>query len=267
TPYSPYLIHITITLFPLFLLYSFFFLTLRRPPRSTLFPYTTLFRSDHFGDHRRSARHRLGRRAQAAPGGGEPGGQRDQVQSARQPGALPSGRRLAAPGLRGLRPGRRPPGRRGGEGLRSVLPCRPRRGGARSGGRAGAAGRQADRRGARRQDLGGEPSQEPAGLQASLLGRESGLLDPHAAARAGRAAADAAVSGAGPGGWDFLTAGLGPRASGLGPTAMIAMSGGVDSSVAAALTAERYGIDGCIGVAMRLYSVPEDAVRTGRTCC
>src|SRR2546427_6137810 len=30
----------------------FFFLMIRRPPRSTLFPYTTLFRSglDHFGD-------------------------------------------------------------------------------------------------------------------------------------------------------------------------------------------------------------------------
>src|ERR1017187_6524190 len=27
---------------------SFFFLMIRRPPRSTLFPYTTLFRSDHF---------------------------------------------------------------------------------------------------------------------------------------------------------------------------------------------------------------------------
>ena len=43
---------------------------------------------------------------------------------------------------------------------------------------------------------------------------------------------------------------------------MIAMSGGVDSSVAAALTeGER------VGVAMRLYSVPEDELRTGRTCC
>src|SRR3712207_8493209 len=40
---------------------SFFFLMIRRPPRSTLFPYTTLFRSDprlgicqwfHFEDHR-----------------------------------------------------------------------------------------------------------------------------------------------------------------------------------------------------------------------
>src|SRR5688572_31812951 len=28
--------------------YSFFFLMIRRPPRSTLFPYTTLFRSDGF---------------------------------------------------------------------------------------------------------------------------------------------------------------------------------------------------------------------------
>src|SRR5256885_16440004 len=29
--------------------YSFFFLMIRRPPRSTLFPYTTLFRSGHRG--------------------------------------------------------------------------------------------------------------------------------------------------------------------------------------------------------------------------
>src|SRR5215211_8317889 len=28
-------------------LFSFFFLMIRRPPRSTLFPYTTLFRSAH----------------------------------------------------------------------------------------------------------------------------------------------------------------------------------------------------------------------------
>src|SRR5258708_37520550 len=28
---------------------SFFFLMIRRPPRSTLFPYTTLFRSQFFG--------------------------------------------------------------------------------------------------------------------------------------------------------------------------------------------------------------------------
>src|SRR5256885_12723406 len=30
-----------------FLLFIFFFLMIRRPPRSTLFPYTTLFRSAH----------------------------------------------------------------------------------------------------------------------------------------------------------------------------------------------------------------------------
>src|SRR6267143_4418611 len=29
-------------------LFFFFFLMIRRPPRSTLFPYTTLFRSRHF---------------------------------------------------------------------------------------------------------------------------------------------------------------------------------------------------------------------------
>src|SRR5436853_5742515 len=29
--------------------YVFFFLMIRRPPRSTLFPYTTLFRSSHIG--------------------------------------------------------------------------------------------------------------------------------------------------------------------------------------------------------------------------
>src|SRR5438270_5040141 len=30
--------------------FFFFFLMIRRPPRSTLFPYTTLFRSDNFGN-------------------------------------------------------------------------------------------------------------------------------------------------------------------------------------------------------------------------
>ena len=48
---------------------------------------------------------------------------------------------------------------------------------------------------------------------------------------------------------------------------MIAMSGGVDSSVAAALTCDARGADACVGVAMRLYSMREDAVRSGRTCC
>src|SRR2546426_3032045 len=44
--------------------FSFFFLMIRRPPRSTLFPYTTLFRSV-----RRAQRRSLRRRA----GGDEPG--------------------------------------------------------------------------------------------------------------------------------------------------------------------------------------------------
>src|SRR2546422_2777300 len=35
-----------------FILFSFFFLMIRRPPRSTLFPYTTLFRSGHHAARR-----------------------------------------------------------------------------------------------------------------------------------------------------------------------------------------------------------------------
>src|SRR5688572_32206869 len=43
----------------------FFFLMIRRPPRSTLFPYTTLFRSENGGVHghlleRRADRHEVG---------------------------------------------------------------------------------------------------------------------------------------------------------------------------------------------------------------
>src|SRR3712207_7636989 len=34
----------------LFVFFFFFFLMIRRPPRSTLFPYTTLFRSAHVRD-------------------------------------------------------------------------------------------------------------------------------------------------------------------------------------------------------------------------
>src|SRR5205823_14850738 len=46
----------------LLILYFFFFLMIRRPPRSTLFPYTTLFRSDVF------------RREERVVGGEETGG-------------------------------------------------------------------------------------------------------------------------------------------------------------------------------------------------
>src|SRR5690349_23735997 len=41
---------------------------IRRPPRSTLFPYTTLFRSRHVGAERDRRRHRLD---EPAHGGGE----------------------------------------------------------------------------------------------------------------------------------------------------------------------------------------------------
>src|SRR5438876_12155607 len=40
----------------LFASFSFFFLMIRRPPRSTLFPYTTLFRSNQDADLRESLR-------------------------------------------------------------------------------------------------------------------------------------------------------------------------------------------------------------------
>src|SRR5438309_8714525 len=40
--------------------FFFFFLMIRRPPRSTLFPYTTLFRSGGGIDHRALEAHQLG---------------------------------------------------------------------------------------------------------------------------------------------------------------------------------------------------------------
>src|SRR3712207_8283858 len=51
-------------------LFVFFFLMIRRPPRSTLFPYTTLFRSAHGGDagERSGRRRRAGRRLGAGRG-------------------------------------------------------------------------------------------------------------------------------------------------------------------------------------------------------
>ncbi|MBS2021317.1 MAG: tRNA 2-thiouridine(34) synthase MnmA [Deltaproteobacteria bacterium] len=46
-----------------------------------------------------------------------------------------------------------------------------------------------------------------------------------------------------------------------------AMSGGVDSSVAAALCAERHGPASVVGVALRLSNTPEGKERSGKTCC
>src|SRR5438105_11417286 len=45
-----------------------FFLLIRRPPRSTLFPYTTLFRSGRGDRQRRAAGGRAGRRRLLLPG-------------------------------------------------------------------------------------------------------------------------------------------------------------------------------------------------------
>src|SRR5439155_26289846 len=47
--YYPHLLHLLYTSHPSlsFFIIFFFFLIIRRPPRSTLFPYTTLFRSCH----------------------------------------------------------------------------------------------------------------------------------------------------------------------------------------------------------------------------
>src|SRR6266568_8248159 len=51
----------------LFVFFLFFFLMIRRPPRSTLFPYTTLFRSRPLGNpsHERRQRRRQRDRARS----------------------------------------------------------------------------------------------------------------------------------------------------------------------------------------------------------
>src|SRR5215813_14755397 len=49
-----------------FFFFFFFFLMIRRPPRSTLFPYTTLFRSGGSSSRRESG---CGRRARSVPVG------------------------------------------------------------------------------------------------------------------------------------------------------------------------------------------------------
>jgi tRNA-uridine 2-sulfurtransferase len=49
--------------------------------------------------------------------------------------------------------------------------------------------------------------------------------------------------------------------------AVVAMSGGVDSSVAAALVADDRGVSHTVGIALRISSSPDDVERSGRTCC
>src|SRR5436853_6473977 len=55
-----------LSIYPFCLVFSFFFLMIRRPPRSTLFPYTTLFRSEVAA--RRRDRAVGARRSQAGEG-------------------------------------------------------------------------------------------------------------------------------------------------------------------------------------------------------
>src|SRR6266540_2934684 len=84
----------------------FFFLMIRRPPRSTLFPYTTLFRSgDHAASHSPASR---------------------SASSRRRSGPVGRGRRGPRPGL-GHRPGRQPPTQRPPPpSARKATPPRPR---------------------------------------------------------------------------------------------------------------------------------------------
>src|SRR2546425_9502542 len=55
---------VPVALLPFF---SFFFLMIRRPPRSTLFPYTTLFRSQARSSRRPRGEQRPSRRARCGP--------------------------------------------------------------------------------------------------------------------------------------------------------------------------------------------------------
>src|SRR2546425_6241125 len=55
----------------------FFFLMIRRPPRSTLFPYTTLFRSVGVDDGMAQTGAELGRARMTVAAHGAPPGQRD----------------------------------------------------------------------------------------------------------------------------------------------------------------------------------------------
>src|SRR3712207_8208458 len=77
----------------------FFFLMIRRPPRSTLFPYTTLFRSADFGRQRRQL---LPRGAHDDNGTGR-APRHDAAHAAQEGGAVPVQPRLRPPHARGDR--------------------------------------------------------------------------------------------------------------------------------------------------------------------
>src|SRR2546430_8678141 len=93
--------------------FFFFFLMIRRPPRSTLFPYTTLFRSRH--------RSRLGR---AQVQGRDRERQALKLERLQRRAVLPAPRRRGDDTLRLCEP--RPPVVRGGS-HRRYLPCVGRR--------------------------------------------------------------------------------------------------------------------------------------------
>src|SRR3712207_8837648 len=67
---------------------AFFFLMIRRPPRSTLFPYTTLFRS---APHRRGPARKPARGREVAPASGRSG--RPPAPAARRSGRRPAAAR------------------------------------------------------------------------------------------------------------------------------------------------------------------------------
>src|SRR5690349_23853051 len=75
----------------LYLLHTFFFLMIRRPPRSTLFPYTTLFRSHPDRPVRPRNRHQT---RQARPGPGRCQEPRDHPRSEEHTSELQSRRDL-----------------------------------------------------------------------------------------------------------------------------------------------------------------------------
>src|SRR6266853_3802108 len=86
--------------------FFFFFLMIRRPPRSTLFPYTTLFRSLRLAPHpgRRGGRPRRGGAPAAIPGADAPlppgarrRGRRRLVAAHAAPLRLPDGGRAVVP--------------------------------------------------------------------------------------------------------------------------------------------------------------------------
>src|SRR5256885_11961551 len=69
------MLRILVTHAPILLSVFFFFLMIRRPPRSTLFPYTTLFRSVQAAREGRFDREILAVQARSAEGGAEGEGQ------------------------------------------------------------------------------------------------------------------------------------------------------------------------------------------------